>query len=672
MVSTSKSFGRGRPYDRLKPSRSNDWSVGSGGSSILRAAHAKRSPSPSRTAAAVSKYSPQRNQNKGNNIASVRSSILSKGSTPQERFQNMQKTNGRLAGASYGSKSADNLTQMDSLDSFDAEMMNTDLYKTFEAVFNNILKNNPGILPGAPSVIKPIKTALYKAQKNKANKEEEIRKQLDKINGEVSSLEQQVSQQKEEMARRKSECSKELEAIEATKKIMTEKMDEVKADKDEMARHLDFLKKAHSDIEKALQSEVKAVEKDRDILKRASNERKKIQKVKEENESLKDEVDRESDKANKENQTLKQRKEELKELAEKNKSLKKENESLKKELEMEQQGLTEMNKSIKTKKVDLDESKKAVQDQMKELEESKREAQDRMKELEESKREAQDRMKELESELASVKKQTGFLSTCDGGNQTVGTDVYDLEPDKQVHSAFQITSVREIPLEFTEKDEVNVRARSKSRSKEQSRARSKSRSKAQRRKTKKKEEEQIMINEIDNLRTELEAVRLRNNIALHEQESRDAEDALIDRMEIMRAEIRLNDRNSFSTPSNYNSHHDLDNEERYYSFIRQEREPASPRYSHVSPGSRRYNLEDEDDRPSSHRRSSNREPTSPRFSHASPGSRRFKLEDEDDRPSSNRRSYSSRSTSTGRGRRSSIPYSDGATRTTPEWRRSKF
>ena len=167
-TSTSKSWARGRgPVNQINQAHNNEWStVSNKGSNLLRAAHAKRSPSPSRTATAtaVNKYSsPQRNPNTGNNVASVRSSILSRGSTPQERFQNMQKTNG----SRVSTTTTQNFTRADSLDSLDAETMNSDLFRKFDEAFNITLRNNPGILPGAPSVIKSIKTAIFKAQQSK-------------------------------------------------------------------------------------------------------------------------------------------------------------------------------------------------------------------------------------------------------------------------------------------------------------------------------------------------------------------------------------------------------------------------------------------------------------------------------------------------------------------------
>lgn len=83
-----------------------------------------------------------------------------------------------------GTDSADANNQWDSVTrnmSFDDdhEIVNTELYINFKEAFNITLRNNPTILPGAPSVIKSIQDALFKVQKNRAQKENEKRKQLD-------------------------------------------------------------------------------------------------------------------------------------------------------------------------------------------------------------------------------------------------------------------------------------------------------------------------------------------------------------------------------------------------------------------------------------------------------------------------------------------------------------
>ena len=69
------------------------------------------------------------------------------------------------------------------------EIVNTEMYTNFKEAFNITLRNNPTILPGAPAVIKSIQDALFKVQKNRAQKEKEMRKQLDRVKAEKDKLE---------------------------------------------------------------------------------------------------------------------------------------------------------------------------------------------------------------------------------------------------------------------------------------------------------------------------------------------------------------------------------------------------------------------------------------------------------------------------------------------------
>jgi hypothetical protein len=593
MVATSKGFAKGytTPPDRINQMRSNDWSVGSNnkGSSILRAAHARRSPSPSRTATAADtvgkcspqrnpnkgnniaevrssilsrglstpqegggKHSPQRNPNKGNNIAEVRSSILSRGSTPQERFQNMQKSNVGRGGGGGGGYSSNNTDD-------------SDLLKKFEDAFNTTLRNNPGILPGAPTVIESIKSTMFEVQQINAAKEAELRKQLDQAQGEMSKMEHQISQQMGEISRKKSEYSKEIDAMDAAKKDLKQKIDEATTDKEEMVKHLSFLSKSRMEIEKALEAEVKKVEKDRDALKKVVQERKQIQKVKEENQSLEDEVDRMSKEANIQNQALQLRKEELKKLEERNRTLRNENEAKMRELEMEQKGLLEITEQIHAKKKVLLESKKASQKEMNELESELARAK-----FSSPNQVVQRRVRTLDNYMTNSSGGTGHI---------VESDVrpFELRTEDVIDGALRsyIGAQEDVPpthfrnrsiLEARQDEEeefveIPSRSRSLSRSTKSSR-RSKSSSK--------RKQEDKMKKQIDDLRLELEAVRARNNIAMHDQEKRDAEYAL-------RADIRTN--LHMSSPSAAYGHHrdHRDHEERYHSFLHKDRERvASP------------------------------------------------------------------------------------------------
>lgn len=606
----------------------------------------------------------------------------------------MQKTNaGSKVSSSYPHPpTTPDFPRVDSLDSFDGETMNTtmntDLYRKFEEAFNTTLRNNPTILPGAPAVIKSIKTTLFKVQQGKVAKVAEMRKQLDEVKGEITNMDQHLGQQREELAKKKAEYSKEMNDIQASTKELKQKVAEARKDKDEMAKHLDFLSKSRVDVEKALQVEVKKVEKERDALLKATKERKRIQKVQEENMSLKGEVDGMSVKANKEKQDLNEKKEMLKTMKEKNDTLRNESETIKKEIEMEQKGLLEINMTIQAKKAALLENKKEAQEKLNALE----------KELAEAKKVSQDQMNELKIELAKNKISSGVQRTvtslvtkCGGGEGHDQVDDSDARPsssrnEDKVEGAGIIRSnenahdvtptpravVFDSNLPSPRQEEVQSPRPATERSRSRSRSRrSRSRSKSQRRRNSKRAEEQEMGREIEILRLELEEVRARNNVAIREQEAaireqeaREAENALRDQVDTIRNEIRVNEaesalrdqlnqmdsirteirstqRNSLGvspsaytspSPSLRHSHRDRDHEERYYSFLHKDREPTSPPFSRTS---RRYRLEDDDDRPRTSRN------TFSRSSFSSPLA-----------STSSRRSYS-----------------DRAARSTPEWRR---
>lgn len=502
----------------------------------------------------------------------------------------MQKTNG-----SRVSTTTQNFTRTDSFDSLDAETMNTDLFRKFDEAFNITLRNNPSILPGAPTVIKSIKIALFKVQQSKVAKEAETMKQLEQLKSEMSNMDHQISQQREELVRKKDEYSKEMDDIDAAKKALKQKMDEAKGDNDEMTKHLDFLSKSRVDVEKALQKEVKTVEKERDALLKATKERKKIQQLQEENTSLKDDVDSMRKEATKENQELKEKKAELEKLKEKNKAIRNETEAIKKELEIEQKGLLEINTTMKAKKTALLDGKQESQDQV--------------------------------NALSSVQRTvTSLMPNCGEGNDQI--DDSDVRPFS-LRNEHDVGSTRGVAFDpnLTRQESEHPEERTRSRS----RARSRSRSKSRRRKN---HEEEEMGKQIESLRLELEEVRARNNIAIHDEEAREAESELRDSLGIHPPE-------KYASPTFRHSHRGRDHQqERYYSFLDKDRETPSPHYSRASPTWRRSRLEnDDDDRPRSSRST---------FS---------------------RKNFSSPLGSTS-GRRSSFPYSDRATRsTTPEWRR---
>lgn len=614
-----------RPPDKVKQMRSSEWSVNSGKggggthSSIYRAAHAARK-SPS--AAVAMKYSPQRNANTGNQKSST---------TPQERFQNMKKANNRGGGRGGGYNAPEEETRnTGSFDSLDVETTETDLYKQFEEAFTVTIKNNPGILPGAPNVIESIKTAMFKVQKSKAAKEAEMRKQLDQVKSDMINMEHKLNKQISEIAMKKTEFLTQMKGMESVKKDLEQKFNGTAAEKEQLAKNLAFLSKSRKELEKALEAEVKKVEKDRDALKKVVAERKKIEKVNEENKSLEDEVLRMSEEANKQNVALNEKKDELKKLEEKNQILRIEYETTQEKLEEEQQQILEMTKAIQAKKSALLESKDDLERQSHELERQMVAANLASPNLTYVMRNFGDGAEHLVD---------GALSACMGVQDVASVrgqkslrDVPPLADSMSVvKSSSEIKdrqdaekidySMPEINVHHSLNPPVasNVNAPSDDDSDASKERRRRKRNKRKEGKRRQEEEDKMMKREIDNLRMELEAVRARNNINSRNEEARDAENSRRDQLEFLRSEIRVKNKQRMTQER----HRDRD-----YSHFRRGNEhimssPASRRYPfedderpslRTSPASRRYDLGD-DDRPSRRR-------FDDRFSRSTPESHR--------------------------------------------------
>ena len=238
----------------------------------------------------------------------------------------------------------------DTYDTMDQNTMETALFKKFEEAFDMTLRNNPGILPGAPTIIESIKTAMFKVQKSKAIREVEMRNQLDRLKGEMTSMEQQLSQQMGSIAMKKSELTKQLErevgnetlahesirkqleAMEAVKDDLQNKMEGANAEKKEMVKHLDLLSKSRVELEKKLDKEVKIVEKSKEALQAIIKERKKLEKQRDENKELEDKVEKMTEVASKEKKALQDEVAEHKKFMEHIQTLKDQNELTKQEL----------------------------------------------------------------------------------------------------------------------------------------------------------------------------------------------------------------------------------------------------------------------------------------------------------------------------------------------------
>ena len=260
----------------------------------------------------------------------------------------------------------------DTYDTMDQNTMETNLFKKFEEAFNITLRNNPGILPGAPTVIESIKTAMFKVQKSKAIREVEMRTELDRLKVEVSNMEQQLSQQIGTTNVRKSELIKQLEheslttqleAMEVVSNDLKKKLEGASKEKKEMVKHLDLLSKSRKELEKNLENEVKIVEKEKEALQAIIKERKKLEKQRDENKLLEDKVEKLTEEASKEKKALQEEVEEHKKFMEHIQTLRDQNEVAKQQFEKEKKELLECTQSIQAKKMALIESKEDLERQ---------------------------------------------------------------------------------------------------------------------------------------------------------------------------------------------------------------------------------------------------------------------------------------------------------------------
>ena len=261
------------------------------------------------------------------------------------------------------------------------EITDTELYQKFEEAFNLTLQNNPGILPGAPTVVNSIKKSLHKVQKAKVQKEMDMRKQLDQLKNETDLMEAQLRKEMGKNSLRRIELTKELEdakgdqdllqdkltkqiaAIHAAKRELNSKMNDVTKEKEELTKHLGFLSKSRAELEEALETEMKLVEKDRDELQKVVAERKKLQKQKAENKELEGKIEKMTDAASKEKKALQAEVVELKKFEEHLLALREQNEQTRKELEEEKLRLKETAELMQTKKNTLMESVKDIEAQ---------------------------------------------------------------------------------------------------------------------------------------------------------------------------------------------------------------------------------------------------------------------------------------------------------------------
>ena len=282
------------------------------------------------------------------------------------------------------------MSTSNTFDTEDGTIVTSDLFKKFQDAFNITLQNNPGILPGAPSIIESVQNALFKVQKKSVEKESSMRKQLEKVRSEKETMEKELTKEMGTLAMRRNEMSKELEAAKAEKERVEEslqkqlegiqaiktdlelKMNDATAEKEELTKHLGFLSKSRVELETALETEMQLVEKDRDSLQKVIAQRKDIQRQKNENKELESKIEIMTEAAAKEKKMLQAEVADLKTFEAHLKELKKNNEDSRRELEAEKEELIELTKTMQTKKLALMESKadfeKTMQKEIDELE----------------------------------------------------------------------------------------------------------------------------------------------------------------------------------------------------------------------------------------------------------------------------------------------------------------
>jgi len=258
------------------------------------------------------------------------------------------------------------------------DITNTELYTNFKEAFNLTLRNNPGILPGQSNIIDSLQKTLFKVQKRRAQKERELRNQLDKVKSEKDKVENQLRKEMgttavtlEELtneldtARSKRDTlslsvERELANIQAIKDQLKIKMSDVTKEKGELSKHLKYIAQSRTDLEKTLEIELELVEKDREALNKVATERNKLQQQKNENKVLEDEIEVLSAVAAKEQEALQLQKAALKDRIE---QLKKKNEDILQSLEQEEKQLKDTATVMQAKKTTLIESKANIENQ---------------------------------------------------------------------------------------------------------------------------------------------------------------------------------------------------------------------------------------------------------------------------------------------------------------------
>ncbi|KAL9181851.1 hypothetical protein ACHAXT_012194 [Thalassiosira profunda] len=327
---------------------------------LLRAAHGRISHSPRNGPG-----TPRR----GNTAAGIENTWLDASSVHPESVQSHH----------IGLQSLLSVDTLPTIDSMDQEIMDTELCQKFQEAFALTLRNNPGMLPGAPGVVDSIKQSLMKVQRSQARQEKEMRARLAKAKAEKDAVEQELRKEMGTTALGKSELQKELdrarqgkfaqqdsltkqlEAVRAIKHEFKMKEDGVTKEKEELARHLTLLAKSRRELETALEKEMRQVEKDRNSLQGLVAERKRLQRQKEENKEMERKIERLTEEAGKEKQVLQAEAADLQKFEDHVAQIRRENDAAKQALEQAQRELKETTAEMQTKKCTLEQTKREME-----------------------------------------------------------------------------------------------------------------------------------------------------------------------------------------------------------------------------------------------------------------------------------------------------------------------
>ena len=291
----------------------------------------------------------------------------------------------------------------------------TGLYRRFEEAFEKTLQSNPGLLPGSSPVAKTIKSALYKMQKARADRESELRRQLERERDEnsESSHEKMLTEMRRQLdaaktkngqreaemrremattAMKHSELNKaiveaksdrdriqaalreELQAIQSMNSDLHAQLKATTSEKEHLSHHLNQLSRTRVELERSVASEVKKVEADKHMLEQLTVERKavaneialerqRLRNARAENKKFEAKIENLTVATAREKEALKREIAEIELLEKHTGDLRRQNQASRVELESEQGQLKEVAAAMEAKKTTLRDSRREMEEQ---------------------------------------------------------------------------------------------------------------------------------------------------------------------------------------------------------------------------------------------------------------------------------------------------------------------